>query len=448
MSIVKSKVLSGQIFRQKQINMKRRKMKLYDYQENILNQAIEILDEHNIVYLAAAMRVGKTPIAIHLIGHTHSSPKDVSLVLTKKLAMQSIEKDIDALGDAFTGQIEVCSYHSIHKLDPKQYKTIVLDESHTLGAYPKTNKMQKQVAVLKSENYVLLSGTPNIESHSQLFHQFRVTGKVFLEYKNFYSWFKEYGVPKQKMVRGRMINEYTNVKKDMLLADINKYFVTFTQEQAKFKVKSELKPIYLSNPEVSEWIKVYAKNSVCEFKDYIVASDGSASILSKCLQVCGGTVLDDEDKSHILYDGFNPFTKADWIKNTFQSHGRVCIFTNFIHERHLLMSYFEKDITANMDAFLGGDSKYFVGSLESYCEGFDLSKVEDLTIVIYSLSWKGRVLSQSIERQNNKLREKPIDVYLPLIKDTPEIELYRRVAVEKMNFNSTFFNSVKGRYML
>ena len=442
MSIVKSKVLSGQIFRQKQINMKRRKMKLYDYQENILNQAIEILDEHNIVYLALEMRLGKTPLAIHLIGHTHSSPKDVSLILTKKKAMQSIQDDIDALESAFSGQIEVCSYHSIHKLDPKKYKTIVLDEAHTLGAYPKTNKMQKQVAVLQAETYVLLSGTPNIESHSQLFHQFRVTNKVFQEYKNFYSWFREYGVPKQKMIRGRMINDYTNVKKDKLLANVNKYFISYTQEQADFKIKSELNPVYLLNPEVSAWIKTYAKNSVHEFENFTVASDGAASVLSKCLQVCGGTVLDDEDKSHILPDIYAPKLKASWIKNMFHSRGKVCIFTNYIHERHLLMSYFDVDITANMSDFLGGYSKYFVGSLESYSEGFDLSKIDDLTIVIYSLSWKGKVLVQSMARQNNKLREKPIDIYLPLIRDTPEVDLYRRVAVEKKNFNSSFYNAI------
>jgi hypothetical protein len=421
-------------------------MQLYDYQKNILERGIKILDTHKIIYLALEMRLGKSPIAIHLIAHTHKTDEDTSLFITKKKAVQSIQDDINALQGSFLGQIEVINYESLHKISEKKFKCIVLDEAHTCGTYPKPTKIQKAVNSLftlnPGANAILLSGTPNIESHSQLYAQLRITNKFFTEYKSFYSWFKDYGIPNQIMVRGRMVNTYKDTRSDLISEKVRHLFITCTQAEADFKVKSILKPVYLDNPFLAEWVKSFSKNQVHYFDSFTVAADGAAAVLSKSLQVCGGVVLADDDKPYILPDTFLPYVKLDWVKSSLNKYAKTCIFTNFKSERSFLKNQLD-DSTFDMEEFKTTAIKYFIGSLESYSEGFDLSKISNLAIVIYSLSWKGKVLAQAMERQNNKLRTEPIDIYLPIIKDTPEVDLYNQVAVNKRNFNSTFYNDIK-----
>ena len=295
-------------------------MQLYDYQKNILQEGIKILDTHSLVYLALEMRLGKSPIAIHLIAHTHKTDEDASLFITKKKAMLSVEEDINALQGSFLGRIEVINYESLHKIDKKKFKCIVLDESHTCGTYPKPTKIQKAVNSLFTLNpdakAILLSGTPNIESHSQLYAQLRITNKFFTEYKSFYSWFKDYGIPNQIMVRSRMINTYKDTRSDIITSKVKHLFITCTQAEADFKVKSILKPLYLENPVLSTWIKSFIKNQVFHFDMFTVAADGAAAVLSKSLQVCGGVVLADDDKPYILPDAFLPYLKSDWIQTS------------------------------------------------------------------------------------------------------------------------------------
>jgi len=426
-------------------------MKLYKYQKTILEKAKPILDKFGLVYLAMAPRTGKTPIALSLIAHIHDSsktPEDASLFVSKKRACPSIKKDITSMFGAKFGQIEVINYESLHKIPKKEWKTIILDEAHALGTYPKPTKVQKQVNALFVANpeakAVLLSGTPQIESTSQMFHQMRITNKFWTEYKNFYAWFKVFGIPNQIKVRSRYVNVYNETKPDLVQDHIKEVFIPFTQAEADFEVSSTLRPIYLENKPLVQWIKHFTNTSVHEFEGFTVMADGAASVLSKSLQSCGGTIIDDQEKGQRLPELLNPDTKTNYIKSELNKYDKVCVFTNFIGERNFIIDRLGKEkCTTDMDAFKLDDTRYFVGSLTSFCEGFDLSRVNNLAVCIYSLSWSGRVVAQAIERQNNKLRKDPIDIYVPIIKDTPEVDLFKRVGIEKRNFNASFFRDIK-----
>ncbi len=69
-------------------------------------------------------------------------------------------------------EMEVINYESIHKVESlDRFDLIVLDEAHSMGAFPKPSNRAKQVKeIIKKYNpyVILLSGTPTPESSRRL----------------------------------------------------------------------------------------------------------------------------------------------------------------------------------------------------------------------------------------------------------------------------------------
>ena len=82
------------------------------------------------------------------------------LFLTKKKAIKSIEDDYDVLNPNYN--ILVINYESLHKVAKIKWDLIILDEAHSLGAFPIPNKRAKQVAQLvwNLKSYVILLSGP------------------------------------------------------------------------------------------------------------------------------------------------------------------------------------------------------------------------------------------------------------------------------------------------
>jgi superfamily II DNA or RNA helicase len=118
------------------------------------------------------VRTGKTLTAL---GVADKLGIDNLLFVTKKIAISSIQADYDKLKPNYN--ITIINYESLHKVrinQPNSFDFIVLDEAHTLGAYPKPSKRTKLVKeiISKQNPYVILmSGTPTPESFSQIYHQ-------------------------------------------------------------------------------------------------------------------------------------------------------------------------------------------------------------------------------------------------------------------------------------
>jgi len=148
-------------------------MKLRDYQEELSLQGAEILKKHKIVYLAMEVRTGKTLTALE-IAKLHGA-KNV-LLITKKKAITSIEKDYKNFG--YTFNLTVINNESLHLVNG-EYDLLISDEHHRNGAFPKPNKVtqliKKRYANLPM---VFLSGTPHPESYSQIFHQFWISNNT------------------------------------------------------------------------------------------------------------------------------------------------------------------------------------------------------------------------------------------------------------------------------
>ena len=145
-------------------------MILRDYQKDIVNKSITILKAHKFVYLAMEVRTGKTATSLSTVSLL---PVSSCLFITKKKAISSIESDYKKLNLKFN--LLVINYESLHKLSHEtKWDCIILDEAHSLGAFPKKSKRADQVRrlILSHRPYViLLSGTPTPESYSQMYHQ-------------------------------------------------------------------------------------------------------------------------------------------------------------------------------------------------------------------------------------------------------------------------------------
>ena len=116
-------------------------IKFRDYQKEIIDKSLSILLNHRFVYLAMEVRPGKTFTSLGIAQALFL--KNV-LFITKKKAIGSIEKDYQDLAPKF--KLIVINYESLHKVSHETiYDFLIIDEAHTIGAFPKQNKTSKQI---------------------------------------------------------------------------------------------------------------------------------------------------------------------------------------------------------------------------------------------------------------------------------------------------------------
>ena len=189
-------------------------MKFREYQVEIINTAQTVLLAHRFVYLSMEVRTGKTLTAL---GVAEKLGINNLLFVTKKKAIGSIEADYKKLMPSY--QITVINYESLHKVEG-EFDFVVLDEAHTMGAYPKPSKRTKLIKeIIQSQNpyVVLMSGTPTPESFSQIYHQvYACLENPFNQYKTFYKFAKEYVNVTQRMFHSMPSNNYDDGKPEII----------------------------------------------------------------------------------------------------------------------------------------------------------------------------------------------------------------------------------------
>lgn len=104
-------------------------------------------------------RTGKTLTALYAADKFNA--KSV-LFITKLKAIPSVKNDYIALQPSF--KLEVVNFESSHKVTVK-YDLVIIDEAHSLGAYPKPSKRTQEIRTICEGLPVLyLSGTPSPEA--------------------------------------------------------------------------------------------------------------------------------------------------------------------------------------------------------------------------------------------------------------------------------------------
>jgi len=394
-------------------------MKLRDYQEELSSKACQILDKYKIVYIAMETRTGKTITAL-------SAAKKCGflriLFVTKKKAIGSVVNDTGHFPDL---QVVVINYESLHKIEGV-YDLIIVDEAHSIGAFPKPAKRVKDLLQFtKNKPIILLSATPTPESFSQIYHQLFISSySPFKEYKSFYKWAKDFVKVKKKYIYNREINDYSTADIDKITSLINHLFINFTQEEAGFEYKiNEVVLKIKPDPKQIKAIEILKRDLVLPTKsgDTILA-DTAVKLQNKIHQICSGTVIAESGKSYVITKN-----KALFIKEYFKDQ-KIAIFYKFKQEFEILKQLFPH-WTSSPEEFQSNKNKTFLSQFQSGREGIRLDSAD--SIIFYNIDFSYLSYAQARERIISKERKKEANLYWIFIEGGIEEKIYKIVNQKK-----------------
>lgn len=397
-------------------------MQLRDYQVDISDQAVQILKEFGLVYLAMQVRTGKTITSLHIASLIGA--KKV-LFVTKKKAISSIQDDYDNSNCLY--DIDIINYESVHKA-VQNYSLIIIDEAHALGQYPIPSERTKELKrICEGKPVIYLSGTPSPESYAQMYHQFWVSSySPFNGYPTFYKWHKEYGIPAKKYVYNRELADYSKVKQERIQTEIAHLMLTYTQEEAGFESLVQEAILYVPMSDKVKWaIDRIKKDKLFRTKDgQVVLADTAVKEMQKIHQICSGSVK-TEDGNAVIFDD----TKAIFIKDRFKGQ-KIAIFYKYIAEGMQLRATFIDRIIDDPMAFneAGGDA-VFISQIQSGREGINLSSADAL--VMYNIDFSAVSYWQSRARMQTKDRTEPSKVYWIFTKGGIEERIFGMVQNKK-----------------
>lgn len=402
-------------------------MELRKYQIDNAKECTEILNKYGLVYLQHTQRTGKTLTALQIAKNVNA--KSV-LFLTKKKAIQSILSDFSALN--YNYELEVTNYESLHKIKGN-YDLVVLDEAHSIGAFPKPSirtKLLKQMFF--NTKLIYLSGTPASESYSQWYHQFWISkNSPFKEYVNFYKFAKDYVNPNLIYTTYGQSNDYSKAKDELIKIKINHLLHKFTQEDAGFENIIVKKNIFIEmKPITYSLINKLKKDKIIQGKNETIIADSGVKLMSKQHQLASGTIIFDSGNTGIIDN-----SKAIYIKENF--NGKLAIFYYFKQELEMLLDVFGNSATTDLNEFNTTD-KHFIGQQYSSAMGINLSKADKLIYLNFGFS--GTNFVQSLDRLTIKER-KETEVFFILAKNTLDLQILK-VIEKKKNFTLKSYEQI------
>jgi len=400
-----------------------------DYQEQIIDKGLHILQSNGFLYLSMEVRTGKTLTALGICDRM----PDINrvLFLTKKKAISSITDDSDKLCPSY--ELWVKNYESMHKLPPLKWDVIILDEAHGMGAFPKPSKRAKDVRQMIAANrpkVILLSGTPTPESYAQMYHQvYGIPNNPFSRYKNFYRFADDHVNKKQRKINGLMINDYSHGK-ETILSLMKPYTISFSQKEAGFeseitervlRVRMDEDTYYLANK--------LQKDLVIEGATETILADTPVKLMMKLHQIYSGTIKFESGNSMVL-----DLSKAEFIKQHFEGQ-KIGIFYKFKAELKALKSVFGNELCEDLDTFNNTDCQAIALQIVSGREGISLRNAESL--VYYNIDFSATSYWQSRDRMTTKERLKN-NVYWIFSDRGIEMDIYKTVQ-KKRDFTTKHF---------
>jgi hypothetical protein len=396
---------------------------LRDYQITLAKQAYDLLCLFKIAYLCMAVRTGKTLTSFEA-ARLYGAKK--VLFVTKLKAISSIKKDFQC-GVTWGFDLYVINYEALHKI-AEDFDFIILDECHCLSQYPTPAERTKEVKrIATNKPIIFLSGTPTPESYSQFFHQFYVSSfSPWAQYKTFYQWFKDYGIPKLKYLYNRQINDYSQVKQGDVLAQIQKYMITYTQEQAGFEAPVQEEIIMLPMPEKVKWaVTKLKKDKIFKLQSgEVVLGDTAVKEMMKVHQLCSGTVKTEEG-TPVVFD----YSKARYIKDRFKGR-KIAIFYKYIAEMAQLRAIFNPHVYEDPMEFNKAEGEaVFISQMQSGREGINISTAE--CIIMYNIDFSALTYWQARARLQTKERKEAAMVYWLFTEGGIEEKIYKVVQGKK-----------------
>ncbi len=371
------------------------------------------------------VRTGKTLTAL---GVADKLGIDNLLFVTKKIAISSIQADYDKLKPNYN--ITIINYESLHKVrinQPNSFDFIVLDEAHTLGAYPKPSKRTKLVKeiISKQNPYVILmSGTPTPESFSQIYHQVYACPKnPFKQYVSFYKFAKDYVNVVQKVINSFHINSYDDGK-PTILDEMKPYMISYTQKEAGFKSEIQEHVLKVEMSELTyNFVKEMREHGIISGKktEEVILGDTGVKKMSKIHQLFSGTVKMESGK-YMVTD----LSKAKFIRAEFKNK-KIGIFYKFKAEYDALKQVYGDDLADDLEVFKQTD-KSIALQIVSGREGISLKEADCL--VYYNIDFSALSYWQSRDRMTTK-DSKVSDVYWIFAERGIETKIYKTVTNKK-----------------
>jgi SNF2 family DNA or RNA helicase len=396
-------------------------MKLRDYQKKIAEKSIAIIKERGFVYLAMEVRTGKTLTSLSI---AQALDKKSVLFITKKKAINSIDNDYNLLNPKF--YLHTINYESLHKISKDlKFDMIVVDEAHSIGAFPKPSKRAVDVASLIYNNradVILMSGTPTPESYSQIYHQvFGIRNNPFNGFRNFYGFARQYVNIKERMINSLRIRDYSEGYQSIMDA-MKPYMIAYSQKEAGFKVVTNEKVLYVDMLQTTyNLAEELQRRLVIEGKDEIVLADTPVKLMMKLHQIYSGTVKFESGQSMVIDN-----SKAKFIRKFF--HGmKIGIFYKFKAELEALKGVYGDALTTELSVFEDTD-KNIALQIVSGREGISLKKASAL--VYYNIDFSATSYWQSRDRMTTKDRLEN-DVYWIFSRGGIEKKIYKAVTNKK-----------------
>jgi len=438
---------------------------LYPEQVQPCDQALAILNKMNLVYIAAEVRSGKTPISLMC---AYRSGWRRICVLTTKKAISGFEKfNPRSMFTSFTIMNYINNHKNIEKMDNAYFDGFILDEGHRLGAFPKPGKSAEAVKKLVGNKpLIILSGTPSPESFSQTYHQFWISNfGPFQRYWNpknkgsgFYGWAKDYVKQyeeldsdgnkkyhvKQKFVYGNTVNDYSEAIEDKVKDAIRPYSVYLTQQQAGFTsyVDEEIISVPVDK-RLYQLMKILKRDKYYKMKngEEIVVETG-VRLQSLFHQISSGTVnitkiqpgKDGGKGKEIKLKFTLDESKAYYIKSKFSGQ-KISIYYKYIQEGHVLRKVFP-NCTEDSDLFNKRDDLVFICQMISGREGVNLSTCDAL--IMYNIDFSATTYWQIRARMQEKERTKASKLYWLFSEHGIEWRIHKAV-VKKQNYTLSYF---------
>ena len=395
-------------------------MEFRDYQSDLINKSLPLLEKHKFVYLAMEVRTGKT---LTSLGVSALLPVSNLLFVTKKKAISSIQSDYDLLKPDYS--ITIINYESLHKVDQKGWDMIILDEAHCMGAFPKPSKRAKQVKSLVKKNncyVILLSGTPTPESYSQMYHQvYAIPQNPFCHYKSFYKFCEDYVRIKIRPIGGFSVRDYSDGS-EHIINKMKPYTLSYTQKEAGFKVETKEHVLEVEmSPITYELTNKLKKNLVVEGKEDVILADTSVKLMMKLHQMYSGTVKFESGNSMIL-----DLSKAEFISDNFGDI-KIGIFYKFKEELNALKEIYGDQLCTELEEF-NTTNKTIALQIVSGREGISLKKAKAL--IYYNIDFSATSYWQSRDRMTTKDRLEN-DVYWIFSRGGIEKDIYKAVTKKK-----------------
>lgn len=390
----------------------------YPHQIEISEKAYQVLQKYSLVYLAMQERTGKTLTAIMTCEKSPYIKK--ALVITKKAAIAGWLDTLNLYNHKV--QFVVINYESVHKITDKDFDIVILDEAHTnISGYPKVKERWREVYKhTKDKPIIYMSATPSAQGSSLLFNQLRLSSwSPFKEYRDFYAWFKDYGILYKQRMGSLMINKYDKCNERAVWNKVKHLFISYTRTELGFKHEPVDIVHYVELDDTTkEMYRTFEKHKYLVVDGREVVAEQPMSLLLKLHQIEGGTLKIEED-----YIQLKNREKIDYILKTWGDIENLVIFYHYKEEEHKLKSIFKKAKVLQSN---------------KYAEGVDLSMYE--TLVVYSMDFRTAQYTQRRARQANMKRDTPINVHFILVKRGLSEQVYNTVAINKTNFVDKYFS--------